>query len=327
MSDSPAPDQREITRAVEVLRRGGLVALPTETVYGLAADADNPAAVRAVFAAKGRPADHPVIVHVADATALHSWSRDVPAEAECLASAFWPGPLTLVLARSGRAHDALTGGHDTVGLRAPAHPWAQSLLREFGGALAAPSANRFGRISPTTAAHVRDDLGEKPTGLVDLILDAGPCPIGIESTIIDLSAREPRLLRPGAISRAQLEAALGRPVPDAGGGAPRASGRLELHYAPRTPLELVSAAELPARIVALGGEVAVLAPAATLDPSSSVMFAIAAAATPEEYASRLYADLRRLDSVAARRLLVVTPPQTAAWEAVHDRLNKARTAA
>jgi L-threonylcarbamoyladenylate synthase len=320
----PVPvDPAAVTRAVEVLRSGGLVALPTETVYGLAADADNPAAVRAVFAAKGRPADHPVIVHIADATMLSRWARSVPLDAERLVKAFWPGPLTLVLARSARAHDALTGGQDTVGLRAPAHPWARAVLREFGGALAAPSANRFGRISPTTAAHVRADLGEKPHGAVDLILDAGPCPVGIESTIVDLSGGQARLLRPGSISRAQLQAVLAHPVLEMVAESPRVSGGLEQHYAPRTPLELVSAQDLPARVAALEGAAAVLAPVAALGPPGSMLLAIAAAESPEEYARDLYSNLHRLDNAGARRLLVVTPPHSAAWEAVWDRLRKA----
>jgi len=325
-------DQQAIARAAEVLRRGGLVALPTETVYGLAADADNPAAVRAVFAAKGRPADHPVIVHIDEAAMLGPWVRAVTPDAERLARAFWPGPLTLVLRRSTRAHDALTGGQDTVGLRAPAHPWARALLRAFGGALAAPSANRFGRISPTTAAHVRSDLGEKPDGAIDLILDAGACAVGIESTIVDLSRGEPRLLRPGSISREQLQEVLGRAVLDADVHAPRASGRLDAHYAPRTPLELVQAADLRARVTALHGEVAVLAPASclgTLDASLAVRLAIATEDAPAMYAQSLYANLHRLDRSGARRLLVVVPPQGPGWDAVRDRLFKAaaRTAA
>ena len=184
----PRPvDWDAISRAAEVLRRGGLVAMPTETVYGLAADAGNPDAVRAVFSAKGRPADHPVIVHVADVGAIGDWAAEVPAAARELAAAFWPGPLTLVLKRDARVPDLITGGQDTVGLRSPAHPWARALLQRFGGAVAAPSANRFGRISPTTAQHVIDELGLKPAGAVDMVLDGGPCPVGIESTIVDLS--------------------------------------------------------------------------------------------------------------------------------------------
>jgi len=337
----PAPDaaspldaaaQARIARAADVLRAGGLVAFPTETVYGLGAAADQPDAVRRIFAAKGRPADHPVIVHVTGVGDIDAWARDVPAAARVLAQAFWPGPLTLVLARSARAHDLITGGQDTVGLRCPSHPWARALLARFGGAVAAPSANSFGRVSPTTAAHVRDDFGERspenPSGKVDLILDGGACPIGIESTIVDLSRGAPRLLRPGSISREQLRSVLGMPVADAGRDAPRASGRLESHYAPRTPLELVLPARLPARINTLRDQrLAVLAPATTLlDAGSQVVLRLIAPATPQQYAQRLYAMLHQLDAAGATRILVVRPPDGAAWEAVHDRLRRAQSA-
>ncbi len=216
-----------------MLKRGGLVALPTETVYGLAADATNDAAVRSIFAAKGRPADHPVIVHLTGADAIDEWSSAAPPAARVLAQAFWPGPLTLVLKRSARVSDVITGGQDTVGLRAPGHPWAQAVLQAFGRAVAAPSANRFGRVSPTTADHVRADLGIKPDGAVDLILDGGPCPVGIESTIVDLSGAHPRLLRQGSILRSDLARVLGVAVEASDAGAPRVSGSLERHYAPR----------------------------------------------------------------------------------------------
>lgn len=324
-----------IERAARLLAAGRLVAFPTETVYGLGADADDVDAVRAIFAAKGRPADHPVIVHVSDAAAIDAWSTGASAAARQLAGAFWPGPLTLVLPRSPRAHDALTGGQASVGLRCPAHPWARALLGAFAAlrrdpaaALAAPSANRFGRISPTTAAHVRADLGEKPAGRVDMILDGGPCPVGIESTIVDLSGAAPRLLRHGAITRRQIEATIGRKVPDAGAGAPRASGRLESHYAPRAPLELVPAARLPARINALRGtRLAVLAPAAALlDWPADVVLRLVAPAGAAEYAQRLYALLHRLDESGAGRILVAEPPRGEAWEALHDRLRRAATA-
>ena len=223
-------DAAAVAAAVRVLAGGGLVALPTETVYGLAADADNRSAVESIFAAKGRPADHPLIVHVRDAAALDAWARDVPAAACALAARYWPGPLTLVLRRSARAHDGLTGGQDTVGLRCPAHPWARAVLAAWTAAdparaLAAPSANSFGHISPSQAAHVRADLGEKPAGKVDLILDGGACPVGIESTIVDLSGGSPRLLRPGTVTREQLQSALGAAVPDAGRDAPRRQAR------------------------------------------------------------------------------------------------------
>jgi L-threonylcarbamoyladenylate synthase len=329
-------DPAAIERATRLLAAGGLVAFPTETVYGLGADADDAEAVRAIFAAKGRPADHPVIVHVHDASAIDAWASGAPDAARQLAQAFWPGPLTLVLPRSPRAHDALTGGQASVGLRCPAHHWAQSLLAAFAAlrgdpaaALAAPSANSFGRISPTTAAHVRADLGEKPQGRVDLILDGGPCPVGIESTIVDLTGAAPRLLRHGAISRGQVEATIGCAVPDAGAGAPRASGRLLSHYAPRAPLELLPANRLPARINALRGtRLAVLAPAAALlDWPASVVLRLVAPADAATYARRLYALLHQLDESGAERILVAAPPQGELWEAVGDRLRRAAAAA
>ncbi len=328
-------DAAAIEQAARLLAAGRLVAFPTETVYGLGADADNVDAVRAIFAAKGRPADHPVIVHLLDAPAIDAWSAGAPAAARQLARAFWPGPLTLVLPRSSRAHDALTGGQASVGLRCPSHPWARALLAAFaalrgdsGVALAAPSANSFGRISPTTAAHVHADLGEKPAGRVDLILDGGPSPVGIESTIVDLSGSSPRLLRAGAITRRQIEETIGCEVADAGGDAPRASGRLESHYAPRAPLELLSATALPSRINALRGtRLAVLAPAAALlDWPAHVVLRRVAPAGAAEYGRRLYALLHELDESGAARILVAAPPQGEAWEAVHDRLRRAAAA-
>ncbi len=332
MDDTRPVDAVAIRRAADVLCRGGLVAVPTETVYGLAADADDRAAVASIFAAKGRPADHPVIVHVQDARAVDAWARDVPPAAYALARAFWPGPLTLVLKRSARAHDGLTGGQDTVGLRCPAHPWTRALLAAFcaargdaAAALAAPSANSFGRISPTSAAHVRADLGEKPDGRVDLILDGGACPVGIESTIVDLTAVPPRLLRPGAITREQLQAVIGVAVVEADAMAPRAPGRLEQHYAPRTPLELVDAERLNARVEELRGtRLALLAPAvAPLDHPGDVVLRLNAPGEPREYEHRLYAMLHDLDAVGAARILVVRPPTGPAWEAVADRLRRA----
>jgi L-threonylcarbamoyladenylate synthase len=329
----PPVDHAAIARAADVLARGGLVAMPTETVYGLAADAENESAVRAIFAAKGRPADHPVIVHVAaggdPAAALDLWGVAVPEFARTLARAFWPGPLTLVVRRSARARDVITGGQDTVGLRAPSHPWAQALLAALaarnGHAIAAPSANSFGRISPTTAAHVRADLGERPAGRVDVILDGGPCPVGIESTIVDCSGAEPRLLRPGAITRAQLTTALVREIAAPADAAPRVSGSLPSHYAPRTPLELVDPEDLPARLAALrGSRIAVLAPGAL----STAAFAqvVARRIAPDsvsDYAHDLYASLHVLDAAGAQRLLIARPPAGAQWEAIHDRLNRA----
>jgi len=328
--NSPTVDLERIERAARMMLEGRLVAFPTETVYGLGADADNPAAVAAIFRAKGRPADHPLIVHVADAQAAAAWARALSPAARSLMTRFWPGPLTLVVARSARATDFVTGGQDTVGLRCPAHPWARELVLALGRlagdrsrAIAAPSANRFGRISPTLAEHVRADLGEKPDGSVDLILDGGPCPVGIESTIVDLSTPIPRLLRPGAVGRPALEKLLRGPVPDAvDAEAPRTSGRLAGHYAPRRPLELLEAADIGTRIAALGAaRVAVLAPAPADSALPPGRF-WAAAATPEAYARHLYEFLHAMDASGAEVLLVQCPPAGEAWDAVRDRLQR-----
>jgi L-threonylcarbamoyladenylate synthase len=326
-------DVGAIARAARLLRDGRLVAFPTETVYGLGADADNEDAVRAIFAAKQRPADHPVIVHVMDVHAAVAWADGLSPDARTLADRFWPGPLTLVVPRGVRAHDGLTGGQTSVGLRCPSHPWARALLKAFCVevddplcGIAAPSANRFGHISPTRAEHVRADLGEAPGGPVDLILDGGACPVGIESTILDLTSALPRLLRPGWITREQIEEALGRPVYVAAddAAAPRAPVRVAAHYAPRKPLELVDAAQLFARVHNLGANrVAVLAPA---PPLPAVVHWWIAPPAPEQYARHLYEFLHRMDASGAERLLVQRPPRDPQWAALHDRLERASAA-
>ena len=328
---TPPVDTGAITRAARLLRDGKLVAFPTETVYGLGADADNVRAVQEIFEAKGRPTDHPVIVHVADLDAAAAWADELSPAARGLAARFWPGALTLVVARGARSHDALTGAQASVGLRCPSHPWARALLealcRQSGDprrAIAAPSANRFGHVSPTRAEHVRADLGEKPQGPIDLILDGGSCPIGIESTILDLTAAVPRLLRPGSISREQIETALARPVDLVATddtSVPRAPGRMARHYAPRKPLELVEAARLFSRVHDLGASrVAVLAPA---PPLPAVTHWWIAPPAPEQYARHLYEFLHRMDASGAERLLVQRPPRGAPWAALHDRLERA----
>ncbi|WP_133479922.1 L-threonylcarbamoyladenylate synthase, partial [Cognatilysobacter segetis] len=228
-----------IARGADVLRAGGLVAFPTETVYGLGADARDPQAVAKIFAAKGRPADHPLIVHLPSAALLPRWAAHVPDAAQRLADAFWPGPLTIVLRRAAGVPDAVTGGLETVGLRVPRHPVALALLEAFGDGVAAPSANRYGRVSPTLAAHVREELDDR----VDLVLDGGRCDVGIESTIVDLSGDAPVLLRPGAVTVAMLEGALGMPVRAAGEGATPAPGRKPSHYAPRARVLIAGEAE------------------------------------------------------------------------------------
>jgi L-threonylcarbamoyladenylate synthase len=306
----------EVRRAAEILRGGGLVAFPTETVYGLGADASNAAAVARLYRVKGRPADHPVIVHFADPGKAFAWAHEVPDAARKLAARFWPGPLTLIVQRSALAKDFVTGGQDSVGLRVPSHPVAQELLKEFGGAIAAPSANRFGLVSPTTAAHVREDLGND----VDLVVEGGPSDVGIESTIVDLSAGSPVLLRPGHLSREELETALGASIAERTGAAPRHSGGLERHYAPRTPAELVPTHELDRRIAQMKDKVAVLA---FSRPDERVDYWVRMPRDPRAYAQKLYAALRELDGAGCERILVEAPPETPEWEAVSDRMKRA----
>ncbi len=310
----------DVQEAAVILRHGGLVAFPTETVYGLGADAGNPAAVARLYAVKARPRNHPLIVHIGNAGQLERWANDVPALARRLAERFWPGPLTLILRRSARVPDAVTGGQETVGLRVPDHPLALALLAAFGGGIAAPSANRFGRLSPTTAAHVRSELGDA----VDRILDGGPCRVGIESTIVDLSTGRPRLLRPGAITPTELEAAMGEPLAEVVGDRPRVSGSLASHYAPQTPLRLVPATALPAEVtrrLGNGERVAVLARTVSLQPAPCVWQPMPT--EPAAYMHDLYAQLRALDSLQLDCLLVEAPPPAAAWRAVQDRLARA----
>jgi len=315
-----APPQ--LAEAVEALRRGELVGLPTETVYGLAADAANPEAVRRIFALKGRPADHPLIVHLGEAAQIDAWARDIPPAARTLAQRFWPGPLTLILRRARGMHDAVTGGQDTVGLRVPAHPVALALLKAFGGGLAAPSANRFGHVSPTTAQHVREEFGEA----LPVVLDGGPCPVGIESTIVDLSSGAPRVLRPGRIGVDQLEGALGiRLEAGAVAASPRVSGSHDSHYAPRTPAELVAGEALAARCAALAREGEVVRVIA-LGPLPADAQGLGLPAQPTEYARHLYAALRAMDTEGADRILVQAPPEGEAWAAVRDRLRRATAA-
>ncbi len=316
---STAPDAAALDAALAALRAGQAIGLPTETVYGLAADARDEAAVARIFALKGRPADHPLIVHLAPDAPLEDWARDVPPAARALAAAFWPGPLTLILPRARGVSDLLTGGQDTVGLRIPAHPAAQALLRAFGGALAAPSANRFGRISPTTAAHVREEFGDA----VPVVLDGGASEVGIESTIVDLSGDAPRILRPGAIGRPALEAVLGEAIGDGRTpGAPRVSGSLDAHYAPRTPLRMLPADAL-GRALARHPAGAAAPQVLALDLLPPGAQGLALPAEPRAYARGLYAALRTLDARGAPELLLAEPPRGEAWDAVHDRLRRA----
>lgn len=306
----------EVRRAAEILRAGGLVAFPTETVYGLGADASNAKALARLYAVKGRPPGHPVIVHFACASEAFSWARDVPDEARLLGRTFWPGPLTLILKRSEKAKDFITGGQDNVGLRVPSHPVARELLTLFKGGIAAPSANRFGAVSPTTSAHVRADLGNE----VDVVLEGGPSEVGIESTIVDLSGDAPVLLRPGRVSEAQLKSVLGFTVSQKTGASPKHSGGLERHYAPRTPARLVPTYELDKEIARLGEKVAVLA---FSRPDERVDYWLRMPRDPDAYAQRLYSALRELDSAQCAEILVEAPPQAPQWAAVRDRLRRA----
>jgi L-threonylcarbamoyladenylate synthase len=326
----------ELGRAVALLQAGELVAFPTETVYGLGADAANPTAVAKIFAAKGRPANHPLIVHLPGAGYLDRWARDIPPAAWELAEAFWPGPLTLILKRAPGVPDAVTGGQDTVGVRVPAHPLALELLRAYAQAgggthgmcgIAAPSANRFGRISPTDAAHVHAELG----AAVALVLDGGPCPVGIESTILDLSrdaADAPRLLRPGHITPEQIESVLGI-LPESAfyqndGSAPRVSGSLAGHYAPSTPMRLVAPERLLDFINAVrhsGRRCGVLCHSQPPHAGMPHIWRMLPA-DPAGYARGLYAALRELDQAGADLIVVEDIPATAPWAAVADRLRR-----
>lgn len=314
-------ERADIARAAGILRAGGVVAFPTETVYGLGADAANAAAVGRIYTLKGRPSTHPVIVHLAQAQAIADWALAPPPAALALARAFWPGPLTLVLRRAAHVLDAVTGSQDTVALRVPAHPLAQALLAAFGGGIAAPSANRFGRVSATTAQHVREEFGPA----VEFVLDGGACEVGIESTIVDLSGSKPRLLRPGGVSREALVSVLEEPLESSGAGGPRAPGSLQAHYAPATDLMLVDPDVAPELIRSLARQekrVAVLSLSA-LRPLLPGLTWIAAPADAPSYAHALYRSLRALDACGANVIVVERPPQRPEWLAVLDRLTRA----
>jgi len=314
----------DIERAAAVIAAGGLVAFPTETVYGLGADASSADAVAKIFAAKGRPTGHPLIVHLARGAQLDDWAIDIPGVARRLVTVAWPGPLTIILNKSLRVADATTGGAATVGLRVPADPVAQALLARFGDGIAAPSANRFDGISPTTADHVASDLGDR----VDYLLEGGPCTVGVESTIVDLSAWTARgavLLRPGGMSREAIEAVTG-PLGTGTAESPAAPGTLESHYAPRALVIAVEPPELalvlPA-VLAQGGRVGVLAPRSALrEIPEGVVFE----QLPEDVegmARELYARLRALDETGVDVVVAALPPAVGLGEAVGDRLLRA----
>ncbi|GAA4358885.1 L-threonylcarbamoyladenylate synthase [Variovorax defluvii] len=330
--DGRSPDA--IEEAARTLRAGGLVAFPTETVYGLGADAASDEAVAGIFKAKGRPSNHPLIVHVAagmkGTEALSRFAQPLPPFAQKLVQAFWPGPLTLIVTRQPGVAAAAAGGQDTIGLRCPAHPVAQALLvacAEHGVAgIAGPSANRFGRVSPTLAEHVRQEFGDEL-----LVIDGGPCDVGIESTIVDCSRGQPVLLRPGAITRTQIEAACGETLRDRHELAapdPRASGTLEAHYAPSAKLRLMDAKALQTGLDVLGpnaAHIAVWSRCAIKSRSQRVLLR----RMPDDAAAvarQLFATLRAFDDEGVKLIWVETPPPGPEWEGVHDRLQRAAAA-
>jgi L-threonylcarbamoyladenylate synthase len=341
--------QQAVEHAVQRLQQGGLVAIPTETVYGLAADASNEQAVQNIFSAKGRPADHPLIVHLAAPSMIEAasvnrsdawfkliapWVRDLPEEAMRLVEAFWPGPLTLVMKKDKHVLSAVTGGQDTIALRSPDHPVAQALLQAFGGGLAAPSANRFGKVSPTRAADVSAEFRDQADLL---ILDGGDCAVGIESTIVDLSSGVPVLLRPGAITPEQIAQQTGVQVlqvgarADSGQATPRVSGSLKAHYAPNTPLRLYAAGtvlDCIAQYPDIKSRVALVAweSEQMRDPQVLGVSHIQQVTIPEQshlFASRLYRLLRDLDDHSWDLIVIPEPPMGQEWDGIRDRLQRA----
>ena len=306
---------RDPEAAAVVLRAGGLAALPTETVYGLAADAADAAALRRLYAVKGRPVDHPSIVHLADPADAPAWAGSWPPAAQCLAEAFWPGPLTLILPAGGRAAPEALGGTGTIGLRVPDHPLTRAAIAAAGTGVAAPSANRFGRVSPTRADHVVADLGDD----VDVILDGGPCRVGVESTIVDLTGAAPRILRPGAITAAMVETALATALDRDPTDAPRAPGTLASHYAPRLPVIVAG----DAAALRLDPDDALIAPSSVLAELRHPGPTFDAGDDAETYATRLYALLRDADRSGAMRIAAVAPAPGGVGDAVRDRLRRA----
>ncbi|MFG3037181.1 L-threonylcarbamoyladenylate synthase [Streptomyces sp. NPDC048330] len=312
----------DIEKAAGVLRTGGLVALPTETVYGLGANAEDPAAVSRIFQAKGRPPSHPLIVHIAGAEQLDDWVQEVPEAARRLAERCWPGPLTLVLRRGSRVPLEATGGLETVAVRVPDHPVALALLNAFGGAVTAPSANRFGSVSPTTAAHVRAELGET----VDFVLDGGPCRVGVESTIVDVTSGTPTILRPGGVTREELEAVLGRPLAVPSTSQVRVPGQHPSHYAPRARVVLVEPEQVvteAGRAHELGHQVGVLLPACLAGTPVKAHAVLPVPAAMAEYARGLYGFLRHLDQQGCDLIVASVPAEEGLGLAIANRLRRA----
>jgi L-threonylcarbamoyladenylate synthase len=342
MTVAQISDQK-VKEAADLLRRGRLVAFPTETVYGLGADASNEEALKLLYQVKGRPGDHPVIVHIASTEQLSQWAKDIPQAAYELAKAFWPGPLTLILPRADHVSTLVTGGQDSIGLRVPSHPIANRLLQAFGGGVAAPSANRFGKLSPTSAEAVREGLGQD----IDLILDGGLCEVGIESTIVSLIGERPSILRPGMIDQKMIEQVLGEGVTMGNPAGEtdeahkqqtiRVPGALESHYSPRTPMAVAAAEELIelfAEGMTIGRSQGVLAFASTVQAMkdnfgegfySALPYEgfIVAPDDAEGYAHMLYESLRTLDQLSLHKILVEAVPGGTHWDGVRDRLARA----
>ncbi|MSR00589.1 MAG: threonylcarbamoyl-AMP synthase [Gammaproteobacteria bacterium] len=335
MAEHQVASVTDIATADFALRAGQLVAFPTETVYGLGADARDPRALQQVFMLKGRPSDHPLILHLLSAAELPQWVAVVPKIAEILAAKFWPGPLTLVLHKAAHVSLVLTGGQNTIAVRVPSHPVARALLARFGSGIAAPSANRYGRVSPTCAAHVYEEF---PSGLA-VILEGGNCELGLESTIVDLTGELPRLLRPGAISHSELEVLVGRVERPGGvhglstsarlGGPysfPRVPGSTAKHYAPQTPVFLLGAAQWPAQLATYSDDLSAVLSFETLPTVLAEKQCFSWLEAPRNavlYAQALYANLRTLDKCGAARILVEQVPDTSEWDAVRDRLARA----
>ncbi|EJC61715.1 hypothetical protein QWA_11982 [Alcaligenes faecalis subsp. faecalis NCIB 8687] len=335
---TPGPSEQQIEQAAHVLAQGGLVAFPTETVYGLGADAENPAAVQLIYKAKGRPANHPLIVHVAPGADLRYWVKDIPAVAQQLIDAFWPGPLTLILPRNPAIPDTVSGGQSSIGIRCPSHPVAQALLKRMAelkpsgqAGVAAPSANKFGQVSPTAASHVRDEFVDMGPDQL-LIVEAGPSEVGIESTIVDVSRTHQGvgavLLRPGHITAAMIAEVIGYEPASPDQQAPQVSGSLKAHYAPRTPLSLFDEGSVPAVQAALaqGGKQAIVAFAAMPPFLADVHDWYVCSSDAQAYAQDLYAMLRRLDQGQYQHIWVQRCPDTPDWQAVNDRLGRAAAA-
>ncbi len=314
----------DITKAADLLRAGGLVAFPTETVYGLGADASHEAAVRKIFRAKERPFNHPLIVHIASLSQLGDWACDISPLAMRLARACWPGPLTLILKKQAHVLDIVTGGQESIGLRMPKHPMAQALLRSFGGGVAAPSANKFTHISPTTASAVQEELGNS----VDLILDGGDCAVGLESTIIDMRTDEPVILRPGMITTEKLSTVLGKQIvfTRQDRPAPRTPGMHHLHYAPTTITRLIATQDIPAFLQTLKKEdlpIALLTHSKGDLPLTAQTHRVVMPNEAALYAHDLYHTLRTLDHQQFNCIVIEAVPNTAEWEAIRDRVTKA----